>query len=98
MPGVVHQNLAHRRRGDAEEVGAILPGDAALIDHLQVGFVHERRAVHGAPGPPSAELAARNPAQVVVDERHEPVEGARFSLTMCQQRFGDGLLLGHGTS
>ncbi len=41
-PGVIDKNSSHELRGDPEKLGAILPLDAALVDHAQIHFVDER--------------------------------------------------------
>ena len=44
---VIDQGAAHHVRGDGEEVRAVLPLHAALIDQLEVHVVHQDRALQG---------------------------------------------------
>jgi hypothetical protein len=45
IPGVVDQDPAHHRRGDGEEVLAVLPSDLILVDQPQVSLVHQGRGL-----------------------------------------------------
>ena len=40
---MIDEQPPHHVRRDGEEVRAVLPPHAALVDQLQVGLVHERR-------------------------------------------------------
>ena len=42
---VINQNAPHHPRGNAEEVGTVLPGDAVLSHQPQVRLVDERRGL-----------------------------------------------------
>ena len=48
--GVVDKDAAHELGGDAEEVGAALPGYAGLVDELHVCFVDEGGGLEGVVG------------------------------------------------
>jgi hypothetical protein len=41
-PRMVHEDSAHHFGGDSQEVRAVLPVDAILVDQPQVGFMNER--------------------------------------------------------
>ncbi len=47
---VIDEDAAHELGGDAEEMGAVLPGDAGLIDELHVGLVDEGGGLQGMVG------------------------------------------------
>ena len=89
-PGVVDNDLSHRDRANGEEVPAIAPRGPGLVHQPQVGFVDEPARVQrldDAAAP--AELDAGQPPQVVVDQRYEPVQGARIAGTMGDEQLGD---------
>jgi hypothetical protein len=71
LPRVVNENAAHQRRGHGEEMRAILPLHAIELDDPQVGFVDERGRLQGVAGPFALQIAMRDPAQLVVDERDD---------------------------
>ena len=73
---VIDQDAPHDVRGGAEEVDAVLPADAALIDQLEVDLVHERRRRERVIGPLAAQNGPREAPEVVVDDRRELVERA----------------------
>ncbi len=45
MPGVFHQDAAHRLRGGAEEVGPPAPLHAILVHQAEIRFMHQRRTI-----------------------------------------------------
>ena len=76
---VVDEHAAHRRRGEAEEVGPVAPVDARLVDQPQVGLVDERRsaAASGRRARPGAARrrgasGARRPARAARRGRQVP--------------------------
>src|SRR5207245_8501739 len=75
-PRVVDQDVAHDAGRHGEEVAPVFPLEPVETRELQVGLVDEGRGVEGASRPPSCELAAGEPAQVVVDQWDQPVESA----------------------
>jgi len=70
-PRVVHEDTAHHAGSDAEEVAAILPLDASLVDETQIRLVHQRRRLQRVIGPLAAKMGAGQPAQLVIDEREK---------------------------
>ncbi len=88
-PGVVDQDPPHDRGGGAEEVGAVLPLHAALIDQPQVDLVDQRRRRQGVFGPLAAEERPRHPPQVVVDDRRQRLERLAIAGAPAQQQVGD---------
>ena len=55
---VIDQDTADHLRGDAEEMGAILPADVVLSDQLQIGLMDQGRALQGVAGPFLPQVAA----------------------------------------
>jgi hypothetical protein len=48
---VIDQDAPHHLRGDAEEVGSVLPGNAVLSNEAQVGFMDESRRLQRVVAP-----------------------------------------------
>ena len=69
--GALHQDLAHRQRGNGDEVGAVLELARPLGRQLEEGFVDERRGLESLAGPLAADVARGDAAQLVVDERQQ---------------------------
>ena len=67
---MVDQNAPHELGGDAEELGAVLPLDTALIDHSQVCFVDERGRLKRVIAPLPLEIAPGQVTELLVNERH----------------------------
>jgi hypothetical protein len=72
-PRAVDQHLAHGAGGDGQEVRPVRGGDPAAADQLQVGFVDQTGGLEGGRGSMAAELPAREPPQLVVDDRKQAV-------------------------
>ena len=70
-PRVIHQQTAHDVRRDGEEMRPVLPARASLIDELQVGLVHQRGGAQRMVAPLAHQVAAREPAQLVVHGIHQ---------------------------
>jgi hypothetical protein len=78
-------------------VRAILPVDLALIDQLQVRHVDEGRCLQRVLAPLAREVARRDDAQLVLDDRDQPVQCLALAvLSLPKQardlrRRGDGI-------
>ena len=70
---VVYQHLAHRVRGNGEQVRTVL-GAWRASGQLEVRLVNERRRVDRARPVLAGELASGEPAEVIVQERQDAVE------------------------
>ena len=79
VAGLVHQHLAHRARGDREEVGPVARGHRGAAE-LEVGLVDQGGGVERPLDVLVAELAPGEAAQVVVDEGEQPLDGVRLPL------------------
>ncbi len=86
--GIIHEDATHHLRGDAEEMGAVLPGGGALIDQPQIRFVDEAGRLQGVIGAFSLEILARELAQFFVDERHQA--SRRFRIALYSNRPASG--------
>jgi hypothetical protein len=69
-------------------VRAVLPVDPLNLDEPQIGFVHEGRGLQRMTRPLMAHMPPREPAQLVVDQRHEPVERSRLTAAPGHQQLG----------
>jgi hypothetical protein len=87
--GVIYQDLAHQTRGGAEEIGAVLPIDLTLVYQSQKSLVNKSRRLERVAGPLTAQVAARQTAQLVVDERRQLIAGALISLIPGDQQSSD---------
>ena len=90
---VVHQNLAHQMRGDAEEVRPALPIGKALRHQPHVGLMDQGRGLQRGRRAFVAKIVLGQPAQFVVDQRREDVERMPVPAASIQEQTGDLLLL-----
>ena len=72
--GLVNQYAPHGLRGDGEEVRAVLPTHAALVNESHVSFVDERGGLQSVVGALAAHVAVREPVQLLLNEREQLVE------------------------
>jgi hypothetical protein len=68
-------------RGDGEEVAAVLPVDLALIEQLDVRLVDDGCGLQPTMPPFACELPRREQAELIVDERNQPVERLAAAVT-----------------
>src|SRR5437762_7862900 len=62
------------------------PLGALLVHQAQICLVYQRRTLQRVPFVLSRQVAARDIAQFVVDERHEAVESASVALAPADQQ------------
>src|SRR5215471_2135477 len=67
---------------------AILPTHALHIDQAEVGLVDQRGWLQAVAPPLAAHATARDPAQLLVDERNQAVEGSRIAPSPGEQQAG----------
>ena len=82
-PRVVDEDLPHGSGGDRQEVGAVHRVHPAAARQLDVGLVDEGRGVEGVVGSLASQLPAGHGAQLVVDDRQQPVQ--RVSLAAANR-------------
>jgi hypothetical protein len=70
----VDENSPHDRRGDREEVSAVLPVHGAGVNQPHVRFVHERGRVRAEARAFLPDVLPCELAEVVVDERGQALE------------------------
>ena len=78
-PGVIHQNAPHRLRGNREEAVAVGGGELTLLQETEVDLVDQRRGRERVAGRLAPELPAGHLTQLVVDQRHEALQGVTIA-------------------
>lgn len=91
--GVIDQDAPQDTRGNGIEVNAIHEGDIG-IDELEIGFVDQRRGPQGVIPALGAQAVQSQLAQLVVDDRHQPVDRLFIAFTPLLQQLRDLLALG----
>jgi hypothetical protein len=72
MPSrVLHQDLPHQLRGDAEEVGSVLPLNSRLVDELQVDLIDQGGAGQSVVKTLASQRAPGGSPEFTVDNRKE---------------------------
>jgi hypothetical protein len=77
---VIDQDAPHDGGCDREEVRAVLPRDAGMVDQLQKRFVHQRRWLHGDIPALTPDPEFGHAKQFVINQRSEAVEGVASPL------------------
>jgi hypothetical protein len=83
--------LSATTRERPAEVAQLHHAAQALVDRFEPrqGLVHEGRGSDRAPRAFPPQLTVREPAEGVVDEDHQPVEGFPISFAPGDQQLGD---------
>ena len=93
-PRTVDEDVAHRDRGDAEEVRAVRANRRARrARELEIELVNERRRGQRV-ARPRGELAARGATELVVDERKDLVERFAPARAQIREQLRDARLIG----
>jgi hypothetical protein len=97
---MVDENPAHHAPGDREEVCPVVQLDAGLIDETEVHLVGESGGLKGVVGTFAPEVAARQASELLVDLRHELIEGGTIAAPRSQEEPGRVVrsVSGHGAS
>ena len=82
---MIHHDPPHQPRRDGEEMRAVSPARPLLVDQADIGLVDERRRLERVPGALASQLRARQPAQLLVDERHELLARRLTTLAPLEQ-------------
>ncbi len=87
-PRVVEHKLPHGLGGDSKEMMPILHGKAGSLRQLQIRFVDERgRLQRLIVSPP--DLAVGHRAEVLVDERHQAMNGVPIAIAPGGEQLRD---------
>ena len=96
MPtGVVHHDAPHGNRSHSQEVLSVVPGRSRLIDQLEVRLVDERSRAQRSPVSLTAELAVREAAQLLVDDREDAIQHGLVAFADLAQEARDVVLVVH---
>ena len=71
---VVDEDAAHGLRRNGQEMGAVLPLHALVIDQPQVGFVDQRRRLQAVAGALALHVVVRQTTEFVVHDRRQQSE------------------------
>jgi hypothetical protein len=88
-PRVFDKNLAHQLSRDAVKMLAALPFREVLFDQSQVGFINQRGRLQRVAGPFTAQVAAGQFAQLLVDDRHQLIESGAVAFAPFTQQLSD---------
>jgi hypothetical protein len=91
---VIDEDAAHHLRGHGEEVRAVVPRGAALVDEAEIELVHQRRRLQGVAGALGVQVPLRDRAQRIVDEAEELVACFLAPFIPLTEKLGD---FGHWT-
>ena len=80
-PGMLDQDAPDRLSGDAEEVSPAFPLWVAAIEKTQIRLIGQCRRLQCVARPLALEVAGRDGSHLVVDQRHQPVQGAAVSVS-----------------
>jgi hypothetical protein len=84
---VVDQDLSHQARRDGDEVRAILRGGRPSVEEPEVGFVDQGFGFERVRATLAAQVAVRDGAQLVVDERHQRVQRGLVARAPLDEQF-----------
>ena len=74
----------------------IPPLDPGLVHQLEVGLVDQAGRAQSVTRPLALKLPVRDPAQLAVDQRKEPVDRSRIAVAQLEEEIGDLLAIGRG--
>src|SRR5262249_36511670 len=86
---MVDEDAAHRLSRDGEEVGAVLPVHAPVVDQAHVRLVDQRSGLQAVAGPLAFHVAVREAAKLVVHDRGQPGERALVAVAPGTQERTD---------
>jgi hypothetical protein len=80
---MIDQDAPHHVRGDAEEVGAVLPGNPVLTCEAHIGLVDERRRLQRVIKSLPTKIRRGLSSELAIDERDQIVTGSQVASTPC---------------
>jgi hypothetical protein len=89
IAGVIYQNLPHKPGSDSKEVRAAFPFRRTLAKQAHVGFVNQSSALEGVIRALLLQGVAGETPELLVDERHEGVEGLPVAAAPTGQKVCD---------
>jgi hypothetical protein len=98
---VVHEHASHHPRRRTVEIRTVLHLHSADVPQPQKGFVHERGRLQRVAFPFVAKMVVGELPELVVDERHQYVEGIDIAAAPAVEQLRDVSMLyrvgGHGS-
>lgn len=88
---VIHEDPAHDFRCNPEELRAVLPGNALLIDEPEVQLVDESRGYQRVLPPFAPQMPGGDATQLGIDQREQRVSRRRVALRPAEQQASDVL-------
>jgi hypothetical protein len=86
---MVDENAAHQLRRDAEEMRAVAPLDAPLVDQSKVRLVHERRGLQRVSRTFTPHRAARLTMQLRIDDAKQPIRNRLIAPAPGEKQLSD---------
>jgi hypothetical protein len=80
MPRMIYQNAPHQLGRNGEKMGAILPLHSIVIHQAHPGFIDNGRCLEAVAGPLASQVATRQPVELVINNRGQPIECALISI------------------
>jgi hypothetical protein len=77
--GMIDDNLAHRACRYGKKMAPVVEANAFLAGQLEIGLMDEARRVECVPPFIPPDVIPRDPAELVIDEGDEAVEGAAIT-------------------
>src|SRR5262245_9496043 len=87
--GVVYQDVAHHTSAHREEMCMVFPRYDLPVDQADVGLVDESRRLEAMSDVFSSHAAARDPMELLIDERDQSLEGGFVALSPFDQQSGN---------
>ena len=87
--GTIDEDAPHHHGRHREELRAVLPDGAILIDQAKVDLVHEGCRLQRLTGALAPKERRRSPSQLVVDSRHQLIPRLEVALVPCLEKGGD---------
>jgi hypothetical protein len=76
---MVYQNATHELGRHPEKLRSITPVSPLLIEYFQIQLVHESGGLQCVLAAFATKVGYSEPVQLVVYERHQPIEGTRIA-------------------
>ena len=86
---VVHEDAPHNASGYREEMRAVMPLNGLPVNQPDICLVDERRRLETVPDALSRHTASRDPVELLIDERNQPLEGVLVAVSPPEEQPGD---------
>ena len=83
--GGVHQDAPHDPRRHGEKVPPVLPVDLVNVEQSEIRLIDERRRLQCMVRTLLRHVAPRQAPQLLVDQRHQLVQGGCVASPPCEQ-------------